>query len=306
MTSEQIMRPGGEIVPVPDQEIISVGPANIDTLERLADEADARVDHMDRIKKALLRFTNDRDWVLFGGKPACTASGAEKLAMGGVSVSEVRKDKLWDDDADGRYYIWHYTGTFSLEGMSRSMEVIGTCSSRDQFFAMVRGELKPLKDIDQTNIMKSGYSNMMVNGVTKLLGLRNLTLRDLEAAGINVDNLDSVEYKTGSQGAASPESKGAQDELWTLCLEMGSGDPKEAANILEDLSAFSFTPRSGDNAGKNVDVAGKRNVKELTEGRVKKTLEGAQKAVATYRAATDDGAEHGEAQDRADIFNEAG
>jgi hypothetical protein len=57
-----------------------------------------------------------------------------------------------------------------------------------------------MSEFDETNIKKAAYSNLMVNGITRVLGIRNLTWDDLEPYGIKQGEVARVEYKNGSAG----------------------------------------------------------------------------------------------------------
>ena len=95
------------------------------------------------------------------------------------------------------------------------MEAIGSCSSRDKFFAWDKragenGEYKQLSDVDETNIQKAAYSNMVMNGVTRLLGIRNLSwdeLREITGDGVKEDKVDHAEFKRGKGGGVSGGNK---------------------------------------------------------------------------------------------------
>ena len=229
--TDQIVRdgqPGGV-----EHEVMTFGDQ---TLERIAAEAPAKAEAMTQIMLAAMSMTNHRDWVNQGGKPYMCSSGAEKVARIGVTVSGIVKNKIQDEDEKGRYYIWEYAGTFEIAG--RTLEAVGTCSSRDKFFAVRDGEFLPAGDIDQTNIMKAAYSNLLVNGITRLLGLRSVTFDDLKAIGIDLDKVQKVEYGKGTEGGSSDADKIHQKELAEICMALANGDKVKAADILEGLSEF--------------------------------------------------------------------
>lgn len=235
---QQFVNEDGSITAIePDVATFDFGDA---ALERVAAEAESRVAAMKAIKKAALKLTNTRDWVIHGSgdkaKPYMCASGAEKIAAIGVSVLGIRHTKDWDEDEKGRYYIYTYNGIFSIAG--RSLEAIGTCTSRDQFFAVRQGELKPLGEVPQDNIAKAAYSNMLVNGISRLLGFRSVTLEELKETGLDISKLQKVEYAEGTKGAPSDKDKEHHKELGGILVELSSGDTDEAKDMLEDLTAF--------------------------------------------------------------------
>ena len=172
-----------------------------DMLIILAERAEARAEAMQKIKRVALKLTNSHDWVDQNGKPYLQASGAEKVArLFGISwrISEPIQENL-----DGGHFSYTYTGEFSLSGAT--IEAVGSRSSKDGFFKKYRYkgpednrkrvEL-PVSEIDKGDVKKSAYTNLLGNGITRLLGIRNLTYGDLEEfAGIKQEHITSVGYK---------------------------------------------------------------------------------------------------------------
>jgi hypothetical protein len=187
------------------------------TLIAVAEQAEKRVDAMHKIKRMALKLTNRNDWVDQNGKPYLQASGAEKVArLFGISwrISEPVRDTI-----EGGHFTYTYHGEFSLAGAS--IEAIGTRSSKDGFFKKyewkedgdkrTRTEL-PVSEIDPGDVKKSAYTNLLANGITRLLGIRNLTYEDLrEFAGITKEQIASVEYKKSGRTPA-PVGKPAQSQ----------------------------------------------------------------------------------------------
>lgn len=173
------------------------------TLITLAQQAEARIEAMGKIKRISLKLTNAHDWVDENGKPYLQASGAEKVArLFGISwrISEPTLENL-----EGGHFIYTYKGEFSLSGAS--IEAIGTRSSKDGFFKKYewqgagdnrkRIEL-PVSEIDRGDVKKAAYTNLLGNGITRLLGIRNLTYDDLkEYVGISQEQITTVQYKKG-------------------------------------------------------------------------------------------------------------
>lgn len=181
-----------EIVPIDDVPAIADN-----TLIQLAEQAEKRIDAMHKIKRVALKLTNSNDWTDQAGKPYLQVSGAEKVArLFGISwqISEPVKEV-----EEGGHYSFTYKGFFSLAGAT--IEAIGTRSSKDGFFKKYswegneKTELPP-SAIDTGDVKKAAYTNLLGNGITRLLGLRNLTYEDLkEFAGITKEMLNKVEYK---------------------------------------------------------------------------------------------------------------
>jgi len=176
-------------------------PGTADPDEMLA-LLERRANVLGRLLDVAIKATHPGQWTNQGGKPYPTAAAAEVMARRClVSLRDVKYSKIESTDEKGQYYLYVCTGTFKLPGENDSVEAIGTCSMRDQFFSQAHGKDVPQSKIDEGNIMKSAYSNMMVNGVTRLLGVRNLTWERLEALGIRMADTQSVDYKKGSAGS---------------------------------------------------------------------------------------------------------
>jgi len=186
------------------------------TLIQLAEQAEARVAAMQKIKKVALKMTNPTDWVDQNGKPYLQASGAEKVArLFGISW---QIDEPVPEHEDGGHYNYTYKGYFSLAGAT--IEAVGTRSSKDGFFKKYgyengqKTELPP-SAIDKGDVKKSAYTNLLANGITRILGLRNLSYGDLEEfAGITKEMVERVEYKKSGGKREDIASEGATDAVF--------------------------------------------------------------------------------------------
>lgn len=159
-----------------------------------------------KIKILAIKQTNPKDWVDQDGKPYLQSSGAEKVArLFGISwrLCEGYPKKETLKDEAGTYYLYTCKGEFEMGG--KTVEVIGTCSQRDKFFGRKGGELKAESEIDITNIIRKAVTNMEVNGITRLLGIRNLTWEEINEAGIKQENSNAVNYKTKAGETAEVE-----------------------------------------------------------------------------------------------------
>ena len=194
-------------------------PAIMDTaLVALAEQAEKRVEAMNKIKRMALKLTNRHDWVDENGKPYLQASGGEKVArLFGISwrISEPLIENL-----EGGHWLVTYTGEFSLGGVP--IDAVGTRSSKDPFFKKYRYEGPeadrkkielPPSEIDRGDVKKAAFSNLLANGITRLLGIRNLTYDELlEYAGIRREDITSVTFKKGGKPQAQQAGKpGTQD-----------------------------------------------------------------------------------------------
>lgn len=198
------------------EAIEQISPIADNTLIEVAEQAEKRVVAMTKIKRMALKLTNPHDWVDESGRPYLQASGAEKVArLFGVSwrIFEPVREPI-----EGGHFTYTYHGEFSL-GVA-TIEAIGTRSSKDGFFKKYQyvgeGEKKtrvelPVSEIDPGDVKKSAYTNLLANGITRLLGIRNLTYEDLvEFAGIKKEQVTSVEYKRGGKPASFQSGKSSQ------------------------------------------------------------------------------------------------
>lgn len=204
-------------------EIIQAEESNVpviadDRLVALAEAAEKRVDAMNKIKKIALKVTNHHDWIDQNGKPYLQVSGAEKVGrLFGISW---RIDEPVLDHGEGSHFGYTYKGYFSLSGVT--IEAIGSRSSKDGFFKKYSGkgdertELPP-SEIDRGDVKKSAYTNCIGNGITRLLGIRNLTYDDLqEFAGITKDQIAKVDYKKAGKSDSGIASEGAKTVVITV------------------------------------------------------------------------------------------
>jgi len=188
-----------------------------DTLIAIARQAEARIDAVVKIKQLALKVTNGGDWTDQGGKPYLMVSGAEKIAnLFNVSWSFLTPEPICEETSDG-HYTFTYQGRFSMGG--RSIEVEGSRSSKDKFFNQndyVNNEkvAKAVGDRDNKRDVKmAALTNLLGNGITRLLGIRNLAWSDLaEYAGITKEMCGKVEYKSKNADktpVAEPQKKAA-------------------------------------------------------------------------------------------------
>jgi len=206
-------------------EIVAV---NDDTND-LVVMAERRVAQLEKITELSLKRTNVNDWVDQNGKPYLVCSGAEKIGrLFGVNWSILDSKKITSEDDKGKFYFYQATGVFTLKGHD-SIEAVGTCSVRDKFFSKANGRELPVSEIDETNIMKSAYSNCVVNGITRLLGIRNLTWEVLERNGINKKGVASVTYTHNDSVISEAQRK----RLWAMMKEFNKSE-EEVKVFLKD------------------------------------------------------------------------
>lgn len=182
-----------------------------DSLLRVAEMAERRIDAVIKIKQMALKVTNASDWTDQGGKPYLQVSGSEKVANL-FNISWRLDEPVMDTEPDG-HFTYTMRGIFSIPGRSISAE--GSRSSKDPFFKKyewinnVKTE-KPISAIDRRDVRMAALTNLLGNGISRLLGIRNLTYADLEAyAGIKKEQIGVVDYtgKTKKDPVNPPQKK---------------------------------------------------------------------------------------------------
>lgn len=179
-----------------------------DALISMAEQATKRIEAVKAIKQTSMKVTNENDWVDQNGKPYLQASGGEKIArLFGISWTIEEPSIEYEESG---HYTYTYKGVFSLS--SASIEAIGTRSSKDPFFRKYKyvgnERIEQLvSEISKDDVKKSAYTNLIGNGITRLLGIRNLTYDDLRAAGLDVSKITKVEYKKHKPEVSAPKAK---------------------------------------------------------------------------------------------------
>lgn len=156
---------------------------------------------------ALNNLTAPHDWVDQDGHPYLQATGAEKLIMAfGITytIKEPTKKEL-----ENNHYYYETTGDFEFRGITLK-GIIGTKSTRNKLYKNIPDNDIPYK-IDETVIKKGAFTNCEVNGITRILGLRNLTWEYLEEftnGRITPNNTTRIKYNKYSK-PSSPSPRNA-------------------------------------------------------------------------------------------------
>ncbi len=189
-----------------------------DFLIQVAEQAEKRIDAVIKIKKIALKVTNPRDWSDQNGNPYLGVSGSEKVANL-FNISWRIDEPTYEEEPDG-HYTYSYKGYFALG--SRTVEAEGSRSSKDKFFVQYsypkdkeRIEIPISERSNKRDVKMAALTNLFGNGITRILGIRNLTWDDLkEFAGITRDQVVSVQYKKGGDKPPvdMPKEKGKEGE----------------------------------------------------------------------------------------------
>jgi len=228
-----------------DLDVLSTAPVIAsEDLITIAEQAEKRINAINKIKTIALKVTNQFDWIDQNGRPYLQVSGAEKIArLFGISW---RIDEPMMEHEEGGHFAYTYKGYFTLGGVT--IEAIGTRSSKDGFFKRydksTKAELPP-SEIDKGDVKKAAYTNCIGNGITRLLGIRNLTWDDIKQAGISQREARRIEYKAEDKPKKEAEEKKDirgkfLDELAEYC----EGDRDEMEKVCRQCSFFKKEDRS--------------------------------------------------------------
>ena len=223
------------------------------SLEQAVNIAEHNIEIFRRIKNTVLKATHVHDWVKMGNNYQITGAGSERIAaLIGVNWSETNQNKTYSEDETGKYYIYEYRAKFNFG--KRVIEAIGTCSQRDKFFSVKGKQILPTSEIDETNVMKAAYTNMVMNGVSRILGIRGITSDDLTTAGFKLDDIAEVNYRESGEDSDSEAQK--RKDIREYLISKHNGNKKEASEELIKLTEFKG--RDGNM------VAGKNNIEALS------------------------------------------
>ena len=214
----------------------------------MAELAEKRVDAINRIKRAALKVTNARDWTNQNDNPYLNVSGGEKVArLFGISW---RIDEPQLTVREDGHFGYTYKGYFSLG--TATIEFEGSRSSLDGFFT--HGGKIPPTEIDKNDVKKAALTNTIGNGVTRILGIRNLSWEDLKESGIDISKIVKIDY---GKGEMTEEAKDLRKKIGKMLMEMAANDKDKASKLLMEYT--SFVGKEGK------EVKGKSSITALSE-----------------------------------------
>lgn len=157
------------------------------------------------VRDAALSSTRASDWRDWNGKLRPEVSGASAIAnMFGVKISPA---EVWEEPTNNGYVVWS-KAKFYLPLTGVELEARGSCRSDDDFVAtrydynqQTRQREKkqlPPEEVDKTNVTKAAIAQMTVNGIMRMFGLGNVSREELAAAGIVLQESQSVRHSKGS------------------------------------------------------------------------------------------------------------
>ena len=149
-----------------------------------------------------LKSTHEADWESFGGRYYLQGSGTERIAnrFGIVwQAPHVYKESFHDDKGD--YYAYIVEGIIESRLLKRYIWAIGRQDSR--------GLMSRSPNCTEPDIKVAAVTNWQLNGVTRLLGMRNPSKKMLEEAGLKVAEIHTVDFKEGDKAKTSGEAQDA-------------------------------------------------------------------------------------------------
>ena len=224
-----------------------------DSIINIASNAEKRIEAINKIKSIVFQVTNENDWVDQNGKPYLQASGCHKVAnIFGISWRFIGEPKkVIEEDGNYRYDIQLevYTGT-------RSIEVVGTRSTKDSFFTTRYKDKEkvtlPPSEVDAGDILKASITNTQANGISAILGIRNLTWDEIK--GIDKSKTGKVKY---GKSEMSDEAKDLKAEIKKMLTEMAIASKTDFSKLLQLYTTF--TGKDGK------EVMGKSKLEDISE-----------------------------------------
>ena len=204
-------------------------------ISALAARADRIIADTNKIMRAVLKLTTERDWVIIGGKPYLQEAGASNVARAfGISYRVCDGFPVREVGADG-YPSFVYRMVFEFGNQRIEME--GGRSASDEFFIGPKtdrdGNPKKQKSVDEIDMMdvrRAAYTNCLGRGVKTILpGLRNLGVNDLEEAGLDTKKIQGYTFKTGTRGGNS----GRAEDSGLTCSRCGAAITQAEASYSE-------------------------------------------------------------------------
>lgn len=248
------------------------------------------------VRKVAVTSTRHQDWLARKQKNGTVnydlmGPGCERIkTVCPIGFQNVRHwEEKWTKDAGPGYTVYFEGEVYLGNARTGPLPVMGTCSSDDDFFStehldfeynadnpehqnfIKSGEGKlqdngktlyvrrqiPASDVTKENIVKSALTNFVVNGVTRVLGIRKMNADDLKGYGIDVDKIGGFEYGSGKakSGELGPALEQKREELWKWLVEINGGDQAKAKADLKTRTAFN-------------DFKGQDDYKRLTEKQI--------------------------------------
>lgn len=246
-----------------------------ESLLALADRAEKQIEAINKIKRVALKVTNANDWLAQGDRPYLAVSGAEKVARV-FGISWRIDEPVYEMETDG-HFGYTYKGYFTLG--ATTVECIGSRSTKDPFFNKYarNGEggktLLPPSEIDKGDVKKAAYTNLLGNGISRILGIRNMTWEELAEAGIQKGNVAGVKYNDKSKEDVHSEFSAKRQEHHNKIKEylrilFGDDEKAKEAKLIELTTWTKTKDKNGKALDKPEKVTGTANYMALKNDQV--------------------------------------
>jgi hypothetical protein len=222
--------PKAVVVQEEQKSLMETAPVNV--VEAFIEEANRRVVCMVKMKEVIFKVTTINDWIDQGGKPYLGAPGAEAVATA-LSVG-------WDapmqevEKHDNGHKTYKFKAMFHFLG--RSIPILGSRGSMDPFFSRANGQDIPPDAINMANVEKAAYTNLLNNGIKRVLGIRNMTWEQLktsygmdrsQAASVNYDPKVISDKQVKRLFAISKTAKWTDDDVSAFLANMDYSSSKD-------------------------------------------------------------------------------
>lgn len=222
-----------EIVKVSDDDVELVSTEK--QITAAVAEAEVRFELLQKISVIALKRTFPQDWIDLGGRPYLTAPGAERIRpLFRIAITDMESKRFESHDGGKPRYMYVVSGTAHFR--DDDFAVLGTCSSTDQFFSSRRDAqgqsyTLPADQVNEENIIKSAYSDLVRGAVVRVLGLRNLTWDQLEALGFDRSKAPRVQFRSGgARGGAAAPATGTSRAVTREAPSIPAAPPEAPAN----------------------------------------------------------------------------
>lgn len=163
-----------------------------------------------RQRQVFLKITTASDWLRYQGGHCHLSDGALskfKTAVG-LIVEAVQGWQEEGEDKDGPFMDFYYSGwgrLARLGDLSPRLYAIGSRSTRDPFFRIGydwnpetkkkdKKRTRALCEIELADVRKAALTNLKVNLLSELLGLKNVPIEELKSAGVDVAQVREVKF----------------------------------------------------------------------------------------------------------------
>jgi len=247
--------------------------------ERMLAVAEKRAAFVTGVRKLAVSQTRTQDWLCRKQKNGAAnydlmVTGAERIrTFCNIGfTNKTRREEEWTKEAGRGYTITFSADCFIGNPKTGLLPVLGSCESSDDFFStehvektynpenpedqalVASGEGRvshdqktiyirrriPASEIDKTLIEKAALSQLICNGVSRVLGIRKMSAEDLKGYGIDTDKIAGFEYGSGKavSGRLSPAEEEKRNEIKRMMIELAGGDEKKALEHLQSRTKF--------------------------------------------------------------------